>query len=597
MGTLQAGNASSEIRTPNRFGRRVDVNLCVEVAGNSSPFRARTVDISRTGVLLYIDDDSFLPTADIENIILYSERVEEEFGDGFEVRLSSGLAFEAEVVRVARRDDRAHGPMHMACRYARAMSEEEWRSLGFTDDATGDEIDDELSGATSRESHPRQRERSHPVEIHSDYAAYRAQTINLSADGALLEMTDAAFFAAQEGSDRLQVCTHRLDAQFGGGMRIKFREADVAIDAEIVHVGEKKSESGVTVVVGCRFVSALTEEACDLLGIEPLARAATSSSAPQTRVRDLLRDACAAGATDLHLKTDSPPRVRIAGALTNLESQPLDRVTTEAMALDLMDADVAARYREGGQALFVTGVPGVGRFRVQALRHQGCASIAIRCLPECVPSLAALGLEPNARMLAGVEHGLILLAGHARSGRSTTMASIVDDINQRRACHIVTLERPVEFLHRELAAHITQRDLGAEQIDVATAVRQSIDLDADVLAVSAIDDDAALDAVVDAAESGRLVIASVAGSDAATALACLVDKVHAERRDAMRSRLQRTLRTTLVLRLEYDDAGAARLISSVERPSSGHTRPMPLPAVDQVSDLQRDTSAKGKGTV
>jgi len=571
MGPQKAVEPSLEIQAPGRIGCRVEVDICVEIAGESGPFRAQTVDISRTGVLLVIDDESFLPASEAENMILYSERVEEEFGAGFEVRLGTELAFEAEVVRLSRRGESSDGPMHMACRYARPMSEQEWASLGFTDEDSGIDIDRELLESMSREPEAatvrpggaRQRERCQAVEIHSDYAAYRARTINLSADGVLLEMTDPAFFAGQHGSDRLQICTHRLEAQFGGGLRVRFREAGLSIEAVVVHVGEKKLESGVTVVVGCRFRNPLSGEACEQLGIEPVD--GPDGSPVQTRVRELLRLACAAGATDLHLKADAPPRVRVGGVLSNLQPDPIDAVMTDAMALDLMPPHVAKRYREEGHVQFVAPVANVGRFRVQALRQLGRASAAIRCLPEHVPGLAELGLGPDAQELAAAEHGLVLLAGHARSGRSTTLASLVDEINRRRACHIVTLESPVEFVHHDMVGYVTQRDLLAEKADAATAVRQAIQFDADVLGVSEIADEATLDAVLEATESGRLVIASVPGTDAATAVGYLLDKAPESRRDVFRSRIERSLHATLSLRLEYEEDGSARIVSRVEQ--------------------------------
>ena len=124
MKSTQPTDPKPAERAPSRFGRRVEASLSVEVAGRTGAFRAQTVDVSRTGVLLYLVDDGFVPESEAGNMIVYSERVEEEFGDGLEVRLASGMHFEAEVVRVARGEDSEDGPMIMACRYARAMSGE-----------------------------------------------------------------------------------------------------------------------------------------------------------------------------------------------------------------------------------------------------------------------------------------------------------------------------------------------------------------------------------------------------------------------------------------------------------------------------------------
>jgi len=579
MDSVHSGELSPAIRAPSRFGRRVEVSLSVEVAGRSGAFSAQTADISRTGVLLYVVDDAFVPPAEAENVILYSERVEEEFGDGLEVRLASGLHFEAEVVRVARGDDSGDGPMLMACRYARPMTDEEWSSLGFIEDAEvtvgPEEVVEALASASELAAANRRsvsrRGLEHAVEILSEYAAYRAVAINLSCDGALLEMTDPAFFAGPEGTDRLDLCTDRLAVQFGNGMRLRFRDADVVIDARIVRVGEKKRDGGATVVVGCQFRTSLHAAACRLLGIpQPESVAAEDDERrSQTRVRELLTRARAAGATDVHLKAGSPPRGRVGGVLTNLEADPLDAVETEAMALDLMDTRHATRFGDTGYAQFVVEVPDVGRFRVHVLQHGGRAALAIRCLPMHAPALGDLRVPSAVRSLCALDCGLVLISGRARSGRTTLLASLVDEINRTRACHIVTLDDPIEFVHRELAAHITQRDLAEEATPYATAIGQALHLDADVLALGALRDAESLDAALEAAESGRLVVAAVSGSDAGDALASLLHLVPEQRRKTMRERFARSLRAVLAVELEHDDRGQPGLQCSVHRHRSG----------------------------
>ncbi|MHC4953664.1 MAG: ATPase, T2SS/T4P/T4SS family [Planctomycetota bacterium] len=581
MGTIEAGSSTPETRTASRLGQRVTARLTVEVAGQSRGFGAQTVDISRTGVLLYLDDDRFIPSDEIGNIILYSERVEEEFGDGFEVRLSADLAFEAEVVRVSRREGLDDGPMLMACRYARPMTEPEWASLGFTDEMADPLIGNDLvpaapppqapaAPAVERKASARDGD-DQPVEILSEYAAYRAIAVNLSPDGALLEMTDPAFFAGQQGSDRLQVCTDRLAVQFGNGMRVRFRDADLSVDAEIVRVGEKQKAGGATIVVGCRFLEPLRAAACKRLGLEPPVDDPDDKFAPRadSRVSDLLRSAHAAGATDLHIKAGSPPRARVGGRLINLTEESLDAIDTDVMALDLMAHRHQGRFGERGYVQFAVALEGCGRFRVNVLRHEGRAVIAVRCLPEAVPNLKELGVGADVRGIAKLESGLVLVAGHAGSGRSTFLAGLVSELNRTRSCHVVTLEEQIEFVHAEDRAHVTQRDLTCEGIGWAPAIRQALHLDADVVVLGELNEAPALHACLDAADTGLLVVASMQGGNVADSLSSLLDLVPERRRNTVRGRLERALHSIVMLRLEHDDAGANRLDCVVHRHRAG----------------------------
>jgi len=333
-----------------------------------------------------------------------------------------------------------------------------------------------------------------------------------------------------------------------------------------MRVGEKKRDDGATVVVGCRFDEPLRAAACKRLGIAlPDDAALDEEDRPQTRVRDLLALARAAGATDLHLKGGSPPRVRVGGALTSLESEALDEFEAEAMALDLMESRHSARFGDTGYAQFVFALPEVGRFRVHVLRQAGRATLAVRCLPAHVPSLADLGVPDAVRAFAALESGLVFVSGRARSGRTTLLASLVDEVNRTRSSHVVTLDQTIEFVHVELAAHITQRDLAEEATPCGAAIRQALALDADVIAAGALRDADALDAALDAAESGRLVLAAVTGSDAGEALTGVLHLAPEREHATFKARLSRTLRGVIAVGLEHDDAGAPHIECSVHR--------------------------------
>ncbi|MHC4452083.1 MAG: ATPase, T2SS/T4P/T4SS family [Planctomycetota bacterium] len=569
MGKTQADRPPPGVRERRRFGRRLDVTHPIEVAGRSGGFAAQTVNVSRTGVLLWVADDKFLPLAEAENMVLLTERVAEEFGEGLEVRLGQDIALEAEVVRVTRRDERDTGPVLIACRYARPLIQEEWERLDF-ERLPPDNIEQEMERVLGPEHAGRDRrralrvEREQPVEIHSDYAAYRAQVVNVSAVGVMLEMTDPAF-AAPNSADRLLVCTRRLGTQFGRGMRVRFLEADVTVEGEIVRVGERKSAAGSDILVSCKFDPPLDPETCRQLGIEPLRTVRSKPALPkpaetQTRVHTLMRNARASSASDLHFKAGSPPRIRVAGTLCNLESTPLDEVETHAMALDLLGRSGAERFEQAGHAEVVVTLEDGGRFRVNVVRQQGHTALALRCLPGELPALPA-----DQRALASIREGLVLIGGSSGSGRSTTLAALVGEINRTRACHILSLEDPVEAQHLEVAAHITQRDLGSDGLTAAAALHQARHFDVDVIAVDGLASrEDALAALV-AAEAGRLVLAVLDASSPECAIERLVSLVP-------RDRLATVLRAVSFQRLVHAEDGATSLETAVCKPSPGEVQ-------------------------
>jgi twitching motility protein PilT len=510
-------------------------------------------------VLLWVADQRFLPLSEGENMVLFTERVAEEFGEGLEVRLSQDIALEAEVVRVARRDKRDSGPVLIACRYARPLTSDEWSRLEF-ERQPSDDIEQEMTRVLGPEHFGKDRrramrvDRDQPVEIHSDYAAYRAQVVNLSAVGVLLDMTDPAF-AAPSSADRLLVCTRRLGTQFGRGMRVRFLASDVTVKGEIVRVGERKAPGGSDILVGCRFDPPLDPATCRQLGIEPLR--GSKAAATKTRARSLMRNARAAGASDLHLKAGSPPRIRVAGKLADLESGALEETETHAIAAELLGEDTTAIERNG-HAEAVCTVEDGGRFRVNVVRQEGRLALAIRCLPGELPAL-----PPELRALATIREGLVLIGGASGSGRSTTMAALVGEINRDRPCHILTLENPVETSHLEVAAHITRRDLGADQLSVAEALHQARHLDVDVIAVDGLATaEDALAALV-AAEAGRLVLAVLDASGPDRAIERLGSLVP-------RGRLSAVLKAASFQRLVHPDGGPTTLETAVRTCSPEH---------------------------
>lgn len=268
-----------------------------------------------------------------------------------------------------------------------------------------------------------------------------------------------------------------------------------------------------------------------------------------TTLDDLLRLLVDAGGSDLVVKAGSPPRIRVGGELVPL---PVDALAAAAVA-EMLDAVVpvgrAADLDRIGETDFAHGVAGVGRFRVGAYHQRGSVAIICHRVAPGLPSPEELGLPPVLDRLCEAGRGLVLLVGPAGSGVSTTMAALVDHVNSTRSCHLVTVERPVEHLHADRKAVISQREVGTDTPSVAVAVAGATRQGADVIAVGEVTDLADLRAVLAAAELGALVFVAVAALSSTEALVRLVETFPEEDRRRVRSVLATVLRGALAQRL------------------------------------------------
>ena len=178
-------------------------------------------------------------------------------------------------------------------------------------------------------------------------------------------------------------------------------------------------------------------------------------------MKQLLLEAVKLNASDLHITVGLPPMMRINGSLRPVDNtERLIQADTEPLVTGLMSADVLARFDREGDVDFSYGIPGVARFRVNAYRQRTSVGGAFRVIPTEIRSLEELGLPATVGELAAKPSGMVLVTGPAGSGKSTTLASIIDIINGKRACHIITLEDPIEYLHKHRCAMVNQREIG-----------------------------------------------------------------------------------------------------------------------------------------
>jgi twitching motility protein PilT len=253
-------------------------------------------------------------------------------------------------------------------------------------------------------------------------------------------------------------------------------------------------------------------------------------------------------AADVLLAVGAPPQVQVDGSLVGLRLAGLERLTpfqTEAVVAHLLaqaPPAAAARVRSEGAAHFAYSVPGVNRFRVAVFAQRGTFAISLRRIPEKVPTLDELRLPESMREACRERNGIVVVSGPAASGRTTSLAAMVAEINATRSCHVVTVEDPIEFLHRHGRSTINQREVGVDTPTLLHGLASGLRQGAHVLVVSEVRGAEEADLLLESAETGHLVFTSLRGFDTASSLARVLSLFPAEERQEVRARLARVLR-------------------------------------------------------
>jgi twitching motility protein PilT len=283
-------------------------------------------------------------------------------------------------------------------------------------------------------------------------------------------------------------------------------------------------------------------------------------------------------ASDLHLKVPSKPMVRQYGKLVPIEgSEPLRPEDTEATLFHMLtDEAKLEAFRSEREVDFSYSVPGVARFRVNAFVQRGSVSLVCRAIPFEIKTAEELMLPPVIDEIADEERGLILLTGTTGSGKSTTLAAMIDHINSNYAKHIVTIEDPVEFLHRDKTSIINQREVGEDTASFARALRRVLRQDPDVILVGEMRDEETVRTALSAAETGHLVLSTIHTVDAAESVNRIIDFFpQAEQRQA-RAMLGGTLKAVISQRLVPTPDGMGRVATCEILRMTGRVRDMIL---------------------
>lgn len=253
--------------------------------------------------------------------------------------------------------------------------------------------------------------------------------------------------------------------------------------------------------------------------------------------------------SDLHVKVGSPPMIRLPYGLRRLDREPLSPVECQSIADAVIPADRQENFRERGEVDFAYSVPHVGRFRANVFRQRGSISMVLRKLRFGGPSFAEIGLPDAVRAIAEEHRGLVLVTGPTGSGKTTTLAAMIHHINQTKPVHIVTIEDPIEVLHKDEVASINQREVGNDTQDFLAALRAALRQDPDVILIGEMRDTETVRAALQAAETGHLVLSTLHTMDATETVNRVIDFFPPYQQKQIRLTLAATLRGIISQRL------------------------------------------------
>ena len=267
-------------------------------------------------------------------------------------------------------------------------------------------------------------------------------------------------------------------------------------------------------------------------------------------IDQLLTIACSKGASDLHIKGGSFPFIRVNGELQPMvEAQRLSAEDTLNMAFSIMNNRQKQRFSDMSEIDIAYGVSGLGRFRCNIFQQRGTVGMVLRVIPTTVRSIEELRLPPVIEKLADNSRGLVLVTGTTGSGKSTTLASMIDYINRTRTGHVVTIEDPIEFLHRDKKSYVNQREVDVDTRSFFEALRGALRQDPDVILVGEMRDQETIETALMASETGHLVLSTLHTLDATETINRIVSVFPPYQQGAIRLQLASVLRGVISMRL------------------------------------------------
>jgi twitching motility protein PilT len=277
-------------------------------------------------------------------------------------------------------------------------------------------------------------------------------------------------------------------------------------------------------------------------------------------LNEILKIALKGGASDIHLKPGLPPMFRVDGTLVPLKNgERLSPDAVEKMSLGIMNAVQKQRFDETREVDLAYGIPGLGRFRVNVFQQRGTVGIVFRVIPFGVKSIDQLHLPKVIEAISVEQRGLVLVTGTTGSGKSTTLASMIDYINSNRTCHIMTIEDPIEFLIRDRRSIVNQREIGVDTQSFANALRAALRQDPDVILVGEMRDFETIETALIAAETGHLVMSTLHTLDATETINRIISVFPPYQQKQVRIQLSAILRAVISQRLVPRADGRGRV--------------------------------------
>ncbi len=276
-------------------------------------------------------------------------------------------------------------------------------------------------------------------------------------------------------------------------------------------------------------------------------------------IEEMLKIAKEAGASDVHLTVGVPPKMRVNGKLITMDYNKLLPPDTKAFLDEIMNEQQKARFEEWGEYDMSFSIPNQGRYRANAYKQRGSVALALRLVGTQVPSAESLGLPPSVIDLYQRKRGLVLVTGPTGSGKSTTLAAIIDKINNNRECHVITLEDPIEYLHQHRRSMVNQREIGLDSQNYATALRAALREDPDVILVGEMRDFETISVAITAAETGHLVLSTLHTIGAASTVDRVIDVFPSHQQQQVRVQFANVLEAVVSQQLIPRADGSGRV--------------------------------------
>ena len=284
-----------------------------------------------------------------------------------------------------------------------------------------------------------------------------------------------------------------------------------------------------------------------------------AAAAPPFNFKQAISQMVQRNGSDLLLKVGRAPTVRLNGELVSLETAPLKPEDLKLLAEQIMTPRQVKEFAEKKEADFAIGVPGVGRFRTNIYQQRGTLAFAFRAIPYEVKTIRELRLPPVLEEIALRPRGLVLVTGITGSGKSTALAALINHINQHRRANVITIEDPIEFLHRDHLANISQREVGTDTLSFASALRHVLRQDPDIILVGEIRDMETLDTALKAADTGHLVFSTLHTTDATQTINRVISFYPPHQHQEIRALLSTALQAVVSLRLVPRTDGRGRV--------------------------------------